>query len=119
MNIRRSGLIAVLLVPLLTCAVSLAAEQKVLFQTSTLQALMNGVYDSDYSFRDLTKHGDFGLGTFEALDGEMVAAGRQILPGEDRRQGLSRVPQPRKRLSAKSPSFKAIRPWNSIANPWT
>jgi acetolactate decarboxylase len=72
MNTRRSALIAVLLILLLTCTVSLAAGQKVLFQASTLQALMNGVYDGDFSFGDLTKHGDFGLGTFEALDGEMV-----------------------------------------------
>ena len=34
---------------------------------------MNGVYDGDYSFRQLARHGDFGLGTFDALDGEMVA----------------------------------------------
>ncbi|MFI5332032.1 MAG: acetolactate decarboxylase [Desulfobaccales bacterium] len=72
MKMRRSGLIAVLLVAWLTCA-ALAAEQQVLFQTSTLQALMNGVYDGDFSFAELKKHGDLGLGTFEALDGEMVA----------------------------------------------
>jgi acetolactate decarboxylase len=78
MKIRRSGLIAVLLVALLTCSIALAAEPKVLFQTSTLQALMNGVYDGDYSFGELKKHGDFGLGTFEALDGEMVALDGQF-----------------------------------------
>ncbi len=72
MNLRRSGLLAVLLILALTCA-AVAAEQKVLFQTSTLQALMNGVYDSDFTCAELSKHGDFGLGTFEALDGEMVA----------------------------------------------
>ncbi|MCX5892728.1 MAG: acetolactate decarboxylase [Deltaproteobacteria bacterium] len=71
MKIRRSGLIAVLLVAWLTCA-AVAAEQKVLFQTSTLQALMNGVCDSDFTCAELSQHGDFGLGTFEALDGEMV-----------------------------------------------
>jgi acetolactate decarboxylase len=72
MKIPRSGLIAVLFALTLTCA-AWAAGPEVLFQTSTLQALMNGVYDSDYSFGELKKHGDFGLGTFEALDGEMVA----------------------------------------------
>ena len=71
MNIRRSTPFWVLLFLSLTCSAGLAAEQQVLFQTSTLQALMNGVYDGDYSFGEL-KHGDFGLGTFEALDGEMV-----------------------------------------------
>ena len=34
---------------------------------------MNGDYDGDCSFRQLARHGDFGLGTFDALDGEMVA----------------------------------------------
>ncbi len=72
LNLRRSVWIAVLLVAWLTGG-AVAAEQKVLFQTSTLQALMNGVYDGDFSFEELKKHGDFGQGTFEALDGEMLA----------------------------------------------
>jgi acetolactate decarboxylase len=50
-----------------------AAEPGRLFQTSTLQALMAGVYDGDLTFQTLARHGDFGLGTFEALDGEMIA----------------------------------------------
>jgi acetolactate decarboxylase len=44
-----------------------------LFQTSTIDALLDGNYDGDVSFAELTSHGDFGLGTFDALDGEMVA----------------------------------------------
>jgi acetolactate decarboxylase len=71
LKIRRSLSLAILLVLFWTCA-ALAAEPKVLFQTSTLQALMNGVYDGDFSFGELKRHGDFGLGTFAALDGEMV-----------------------------------------------
>jgi acetolactate decarboxylase len=50
-----------------------AAEPGRLFQTSTLQALMAGVYDGDLTFHELSRHGDFGLGTFDALDGEMIA----------------------------------------------
>jgi acetolactate decarboxylase len=73
MKIRLSWLTALLFVLSLTCAAGLAAEQKTLFQTSTLQALMNGVYDGDFTFGELSKHGDLGLGTFQALDGEMVA----------------------------------------------
>ena len=57
----------------LTGAAGQAAAPEVLFQTSTLQALMNGVYDGDLSFGELARHGDLGLGTFEALDGEMGA----------------------------------------------
>jgi acetolactate decarboxylase len=50
-----------------------AAETNRLYQTSTLQALMAGVYDGDLTYQELARHGDFGLGTFDALDGEMIA----------------------------------------------
>ncbi len=73
MKVRLSWLIAVFLVQTLTFTAGLAGEQKILFQTSTIQALMNGVYDGDFSFEELSKHGDLGLGTFQALEGEMVA----------------------------------------------
>ena len=43
-----------------------------LFQTSTIDALLAGVYDADLSCGDLLKHGDFGIGTFDRVDGEMV-----------------------------------------------
>ena len=44
-----------------------------LFQTSTIDALLNGNYEGDVSFNELKAYGDFGLGTFDALDGEMIA----------------------------------------------
>lgn len=44
-----------------------------LFQTSTIEALLEGNYDGDVSFAELEDRGDFGLGTVDALDGEMVA----------------------------------------------
>src|ERR687895_1753440 len=44
-----------------------------LFQTSTIDALLEGKYDGDVSFAELEECGDFGLGTLEALDGEMIA----------------------------------------------
>jgi acetolactate decarboxylase len=47
--------------------------QETLTQVSTIGALLNGVYDGDISFGDLKKYGDFGIGTFNRLDGEMVA----------------------------------------------
>ncbi|HTL29911.1 MAG TPA: acetolactate decarboxylase [Tepidisphaeraceae bacterium] len=47
------------------------------WQNSTIEALLDGNYDGDVTFAQLREHGDFGLGTFNALDGEMVAiAGR-------------------------------------------
>jgi acetolactate decarboxylase len=43
-----------------------------LFQVSTSGALVAGVYDKEVSVASILKHGDFGLGTFADLDGEMV-----------------------------------------------
>jgi acetolactate decarboxylase len=43
-----------------------------LFQTSTISALLEGVYDGETTFKALKQSGDFGLGTFDALDGEMI-----------------------------------------------
>ncbi len=52
---------------------SLAEEDDSLYQTSTIGALMQGVYDGTITFGELGERGDFGLGTVQALDGEMVA----------------------------------------------
>jgi len=43
-----------------------------LFQLSTIGALLVGVYDGAMPYSELQRKGDFGLGTFDALDGEMV-----------------------------------------------
>lgn len=48
-------------------------EAHVLFQASTVAALLEGAYDGDVSFEELAEHGDLGLGTLNALDGEMIA----------------------------------------------
>jgi acetolactate decarboxylase len=42
------------------------------FQVSTSGALVAGVYDREVNVQTILKHGDFGLGTFANLDGEMV-----------------------------------------------
>jgi len=43
-----------------------------LYQVSTANALIEGIYDGAVRVGTLRKHGDLGLGTFENLDGEMV-----------------------------------------------
>ena len=43
-----------------------------LFQVSTSGALVKGVYQRAVSVEVLKQHGDFGLGTFDDLDGEMA-----------------------------------------------
>jgi acetolactate decarboxylase len=42
------------------------------YQTSTISALLAGVYDGTVTISELLTHGDFGLGTFNHLDGEMI-----------------------------------------------
>ena len=49
------------------------AEPHEIFQTSTIGALLEGAYDGDVTFGELREHGDLGLGTLDALDGEMIA----------------------------------------------
>ncbi len=43
-----------------------------LFQYSTLSALLEGVYDGEMTVCELRQHGNFGIGTFNALDGELI-----------------------------------------------
>jgi acetolactate decarboxylase len=50
-----------------------AAKAHELWQTSMMSALLEGVYEGEVTYAELAKHGDFGLGTFNDLDGEMVA----------------------------------------------
>jgi hypothetical protein len=43
-----------------------------LYQTSLMAALMAGLYEGEMTYGEIREHGDFGLGTFNDLDGEMV-----------------------------------------------
>lgn len=49
------------------------SNEDIIYQTSTINALVEGIYDGEITFEELHKHGDFGLGTFNQLDGEMIA----------------------------------------------
>ena len=53
-----------------------------LFQVSTSGALVEGVFDREVSVKSILEHGDFGLGTFANLNGEMV-----VLDGRARSTG--------------------------------
>jgi acetolactate decarboxylase len=48
-------------------------DAHVLFQASTIGALLDGSFDGDLTFAELGEHGDLGLGTLNGLDGEMIA----------------------------------------------
>lgn len=44
-----------------------------LTQVSTIDAVLNGLYDGVVTYGELKDYGDFGTGTFDGLDGEMIA----------------------------------------------
>jgi acetolactate decarboxylase len=66
----------------LVCLILIAAlpvqAGEVLFQYSTIDALLTGLYDGRLTVGDLKKHGNLGLGTFNNLDGEMVVLDGQV-----------------------------------------
>ncbi len=43
-----------------------------LFQVSTIDALSSSLYDGVTTVGEIRQHGDFGTGTFEGLDGELI-----------------------------------------------
>lgn len=49
-----------------------------MFQVSLMAALLDGVYDGDTTIGELLERGDFGLGTFNALDGEMIILDSEV-----------------------------------------
>jgi acetolactate decarboxylase len=53
-------------------AESLGSEQHSMFQVSTSGAVVQGVYQGCTTIAVLKRHGDFGLGTFDQLDGELI-----------------------------------------------
>jgi acetolactate decarboxylase len=47
-------------------------SEHLLFQTSTIAALLAGHFDGDVTVGELLEHGDLGLGTLNGCDGELV-----------------------------------------------
>ena len=67
-----------------------AAERGTLTQWSTIDALLKGHFQASATLAEVKKHGDFGLGTFEGLDGELV-----LLDGKVYRiDGYGKVSEP-------------------------
>jgi len=79
----------------------LKKDSDLLFQVSTIDALLSGIFDGDVSVANLLQQGNFGIGTFNTLDGEMV-----VLDGvcyQIRSDGKVNIPA----LTTKSP-FAAV-----------
>lgn len=50
-----------------------ALRRHLVYQVGTIRSLLTGVYEGDLRFDELAHYGDFGLGTFDAVNGEMIA----------------------------------------------
>ena len=48
-------------------------DRETLYQVSSMDALAQGAFDGIQPVSEIKKHGDFGIGTFDLLNGEMIA----------------------------------------------
>lgn len=53
--------------------ISPAQSSDNIYQVSTINALLDGIYDGSESYKKIKLNGDFGIGTFNGLFGEMLA----------------------------------------------
>ena len=66
------------------------AEPDTLTQVSTIDALLNGVYDGTISLTDIKKYGNFGIGTYHGLDGEMIVLNGKFY--QIKADGIANIP---------------------------
>lgn len=66
-----SSLISIIILTILVLSCDQPVENRI-FQTSTIDALIAGVYDGELTCQELLEKGNFGIGTFNGLDGEMI-----------------------------------------------
>jgi acetolactate decarboxylase len=52
---------------------TVVADRETLFQISPFNTFAIGNYDGDFTYGELAEHGDFGIGTLNGLNGEMIA----------------------------------------------
>ena len=63
---------------MLAGCIALPAPARQVTQISTYPALEMGLYDGDVSYAELARMGNFGIGTFDGMDGEMIALDGQF-----------------------------------------
>lgn len=63
---------------LVFCGGCLTEQADRITQPSTIDALLGGAYDGQMTCRKLLTYGDFGIGTFDKLDGEMTVLGGKV-----------------------------------------
>ncbi len=87
------GCILILLLFMPSAAFSQSKNEKTVFQSAPIIALMNGVMNDNFKVGEISKYGNFGLGTFNGVDGEMIVLhgityrvnneGKAVIPGPD------------------------------------
>jgi acetolactate decarboxylase len=107
---KRFGWLGVVLAAVALAGCAAPDQREVLFQTSTINALMEGLYDGNLTVADLLKHGDLGIGTFEGLDGEMVVLDGRVY--QVRSDG--RVYQPAAEATTPFASVTFFRPRHTV-----
>lgn len=65
----KNFLIFLMVITMLGCS---SDNEDMIFHYSVLKALDNGVLESDMNVGELKRHGDFGLGTYNKMNGEMI-----------------------------------------------
>jgi acetolactate decarboxylase len=66
---------------LLFAAAAPHAPAAEVYQISTISSLLAGGYDGDATVGELLRHGNFGLGTFNGVDGEMMVLDGKVYRG--------------------------------------
>ncbi len=70
----KKGIVLILLL-LVGCA---TPQRNTITQISTIDALLASAYDGQMTLDQLCKYGDLGIGTFDALDGELILLDHQV-----------------------------------------
>jgi acetolactate decarboxylase len=74
----KRSIISAFVLLLLACPLYAEDNNDKIYQVSTIDALMEGLYEGNITFGKLKEHGDFGLGTFNNVDGEMLGLDGQF-----------------------------------------
>lgn len=85
----RAGVVYLALASSAVAQSEVDARHDLIYQVSTLPALSSGVFDGDVAIVDLGAYGDFGLGTFNGVDGEMMVLDGNVY--QVRADGVARI----------------------------
>ncbi len=82
---KMAALVLIIAVGLFFCGAACGdgAKKETVTQISTLDALLKSIFDGEITIKEMKKYGDFGMGTFNGLDGEMIVLDGRVyqVPG--------------------------------------